>query len=1648
MNVKRNSIINKICAIWVIFALTISNFLFVGKTAISYAIAVTKTNNENVTFSTYFINANGEKVERIERNIDQGEEYLYVDISVKNDGYFQGTIHLADSNFNIKQEKLSQEIDEISKNDIKLKQINAGSNVTIKLAIEAPTDEKIKQDILSKKTNIELEGKYINSKNVEKAKYISIKGTSSVELAWKSSEESKAELDAKLLTNATYKVDDAEKKVVQILVSSKLNNNNYPVKNTEINVSLPKNVQDVKVRARDLSGTNNEDNIKESDYVYDKESGKLNIKLANENINNINWKKNAEDLIVVTLEFNKEETISSKNVIVKSTLTTYDNKTLSASKTVNIAEEKDGAVSSDLNITESEIYKGKIYTGEERNYTVNNKINIDYLVSNQNIVIDQNEAVYLQNKQEKNANIIFKESKINKAEFLKIFGENGYITIKGQNGSVIANINKNSEADENGNILVSYIEENKSIKIETSSPIKVGTLNIEHTKSIMNANYSREEIQLLTGIEEKVVLNGNEENKVITLKETETLVDTKIDTQDISTTTDKQIVTIETTLQANDESNDLYKNPSFTITFPKEISVKSAQYAVLYKNGLNVDYVNVQKNNNGIYQINAKLSGEQTKYETTGGTKILLKVEIETDKLTPSKESSIEVKYKNENKNISNTKNIPINFESQYGLMIYNKMTNFNNANEEIVTVDQEKASGSIDVNSSKKDAILNTVLINNFGDEISNVVLVGNIPSGESEENYAVNLGKIDIPNAKIYYSNKKDANANDASWGEYIENAKSYKIVINKMQKEEIVNINIPFTIPENIKYNKKGEFSSNTTCVYNGKEQTNSSIIALSTKANMTEETSAVETNKETESGLNTKVSAFVGNDSLNENDNVYEGQTIRYQVTITNNTGKDYTNINVKASQKNGYFWDYVETDVYNPNDQTSSKEHYYEPTSSNTKEFTTNIESLKNGESYTFEYESEIYMLNNEHIDGTETYGTISILTADKSIDDTITTIKNNIKSAELQVKLIHGYSKEMELTSGGDIKSAVSIKNVTNSKLENINLSVAFSSNLIASVSIDENNEAKVSYVNEEKKDGITIRNLKISSIEAGENILIELYPYTNDFSEDKQHIWVLAEAVTENQNSYISNKLTRQITNNTADIKVEQQTQHEDGKQIDIEAEKISDGEKIKILATISNNDTKNVNVDIDYAFDSMIDIESAKITSSTESDKDVMENILNNNLSAEEQEIKPGENIKINIEGTVDALDVDKVTSTLSVYDKDTGKSSISTLSMNVNKESDNLDEPASDKEPDNNNNTSDNNANNGDNGDNNNNNSNNSNQNNSDNNNNNNDDNQKNYSITGIAWIDKDKDGKKNSSEEIMPGIEVNAMNSETGEIVATSRTDESGTYKFNLPEGKYILVFFYDNNLYTVTTYQVKNASAKESSDVITSKMTINGSEQTVASTDVIDLSSDKTNVNIGLILRNTFDLKVKKYVSKITVTNDDKTKTYEQKDNTTLAKAEIKSKNLNGSLVVIEYKIQIKNEGDVAGYARNVVDYMPSSLSFNSSMNPEWYLSGNNLYNTSLANTKIEAGETKELTLVLTKTMTDSNTGLINNRAEITESSNDLGIKDESDDKGSADVIISVSTGALVSYVATTVITLVVLAGLAYLVNKKYLSKKI
>lgn len=1649
MNSTRTNLINKICAILAIFALTVSDFVFVGKSAVSYAIDAVKTNHANVEFSAYFQDESGEKIQKIEENIDK-KQYLYVDVSVKNEGYFNGEIKIADGNFNIKSDELDPQVTEIKDNVVKLKQINAGSTATIKLAVEAKKENTVKETTLAGKTTLELGGQYINSKNVEKNKFIEISGKDEVEIDWKSSEETKVELDGRLLTNSVYDVNGENKRLVQMLINSKVTNNNYPVKNTEITLNVPEKVEDVKVTARSTNGTNSKAEFGDSNYEYNKAENKLTINLSNEDKENVSWEKEASDIFVVTYVLNKDENIANEEIQIQDKTTLYDNKEITENKNVHIEEEIDGVISSTIESNENEIYKGKIYTGEERVYTETNKINVDYIESEEKIEIEQKAATYLEGENEKAANILYKETKISKDEFLKIFGENGYITVKSSDGTVISNINKDTEANEEGKIVITYPDGQKEVNLETSKPENIGTLNIENTKAILSAGYGRDEIKALTGIKEKVTANKKVAEKVITLKETETLGNINLDVSKISTVADSQTITVNATLESNDESKDLYKNPTVTVKLPKEMTVKSAQYAALYKNGLEVESTSSDKNSNGESEVTIKFKGEQEKYDVSGGTKIALKLDVATNKLTPSKTSQIEMTYSNENKNEQKTASADINFESQYGIMIYNQIVNYNNSGDTVVTVDKETAYGELSTNAAQKDVTLNTALINNYGEKVSNVTLIGQIPANQDDESYVAKLNELQTNNGKlkIYYSNQKDAKADDESWGEYREDAVSYKVVIDEMEKEEVIKLNVPVTVPENLKYNKKGRFSSVVTCNYQGNTESNTSNIVLATKTSMAESSEERVVTNETKTGLNTQISASVGNDSLSDNDNIYEGQTIKYKVTITNNTGKDYTNVTVKADQKNGYIWNLVEKEGMNPYYNTATKEHFYEISDSNEVTLGT-IASLKNGESKTYEYEVSVYMLNNEKIDGTVTQGTITVVSEDKGLNETVSTIKNNIKNAELQVNIFNGSSNEIELTSGGTVKSELVIKNTTSENLKDMDVKVAFSSNLTPDANITEAIEDNVTLGGiETGKDGISIMTLKVNSINAGDSLKIEMFPSTQySLGENKtEDVWMLAEVITSNKNSYISNKLTRTVTDYSTNLKLEQQGKYEDGKAINVSTDKLNDGDKIAFTATITNNEQKEHKVSFEYNLDRMLDVESAKITTEA-GEEDILGQLSYNNLRKSEQTLKPGETVKINVVGKVDALDTESITNTLKVSDEENGRRKDDELTILVNK----TENPVIEPENNNNNNNDNNNNNNNNSGDNNNNNSgenNNSGNNQNNNNSSSSDDDDVRYTISGLVWLDSDRDGRRNSTEELKGDIEVNAINAETGKVEATTKTDGDGTYKLDLVKGKYILVFKYDTNVYTTTTYQVKGANDTENSDAISREISIDGNTITAGTTDTINLEKNISNIDVGLILRSTFDLKLQKYVGKITVKNDSKTSEYAQKENTTLAKAEIKSKNLSGSLVVIEYKIKVTNTGDVAGYARNIVDYMPSSLSFNSSLNSDWYISGNNLYNTSLANTKIEPGESKELTLVLTKTMTDSNTGLVNNKAEIAESSNELGIKDETNEKGSADVIISVSTGALVNYVATTIITLIVLAGLAYLVNKKYLSKRI
>ena len=326
---------------------------------------------------------------------------------------------------------------------------------------------------------------------------------------------------------------------------------------------------------------------------------------------------------------------------------------------------------------------------------------------------------------------------------------------------------------------------------------------------------------------------------------------------------------------------------------------------------------------------------------------------------------------------------------------------------------------------------------------------------------------------------------------------------------------------------------------------------------------------------------------------------------------------------------------------------------------------------------------------------------------------------------------------------------------------------------------------------------------------------------------------------------------------------------------------------------------------------------------------------------------------------------------------------------------------------------------------------------------------------HSISGLAWLDENKNGTREQEEKILSGITVILL-SENGKAISSTMTGTNGGYLFsNLVKGNYIVAFLYDMANYDVTLYQVGENTADN--DTVMMNLNKDGISTSCAATNVISLlTGNVNNVDLGLVVSPKFDLSLEKTISRVTIQNpkETKTKTY---NNSTLQKIEISSSEINDSTVAIEYLITVKNEGAVAGYAKRVVDYLSSTdLKFNSETNVDWYLGiDGNLYNSSLADTLLQPGESATLKLVLTKKVSESNTGITNNTAEIYDAFNDEGIEDynstpankvsNENDLGQADIIIGIKTG-VVLYLATILTVMAVLTAGIYMLNKKVIRR--
>ena len=1501
---------NAVIALEIILSMTLYYFVLIGFTAITYAIDLVQTNNHNIDFSAYFINENGEKINSAEKSINE-KEYLYVDVMVKNEGYFNGWINLNNNNFNIVQEIQSEGIEEISGNSVRLKQINSGITQTIKLLIEPIREDRINRASFNANTEVVLSGDYINSKNIQADNRSQISGSTTVQLLWKSSQDIASELEANVLTNSLYELNGEQKRIVQLLINSRVKDNEYPVNKSSIKVKGLKNVEQVKVFARNTNATNAQLIFTERNYEYDKTNNVVTINVQNDNQDVISWKKDCKDTFVVSYVLDKNEIVTNETITVNGDILTCDDKILQANAKVVVNEEKDGIVTSDLLLKENFIYKGKIYTGEERTYQIADRIYMNYSDLTNKVVVNENSSKYVQNEILLDANNIYKSTYVSKNNFINILGEEGYIIIKDEKGALIGNINNSTEPDENGNIVLNYNTEVKGLVIETSKPIKEGTLNLVHTKTIKNSGLPRETINALTGIKENSEVKYNDKNtivsndKIIELKNTTSKARFEVETNRLTATEKNENVKMTVVLENSHESRDLYQNPIIRIILPSQVKNISAKCKVMYNNGLELANAKINKvDNNFVLEIG--LQGTQAVYNAgiVEGTSIIIYANVDIDENATNSNEEIIMNYTNEL-----ATSFEDNGEEKVGIQV-EAIPEELKAKLQEAKVTAQEAQGQL--NTSLKAYV--------GGQELSNgdIVYTGEIVRYEIT---LENNTNVDIENVNVQASVPEGT-----TLVEYVKNAKREEsgegIDVGEDSYRDLdITGNITKEVARIIKNDTKKIY-------YEVRIKENINLINNQVKViyNNAEKTNTFSNNVE-----NSKVCINIFRLARSSDDYDLDGSVIPYKLEIKNISQETLSNNNIKITTNQNY----TIRNIIEKDNSSDSIEY--------TDENGFTINQISAGETK--------YYIVNVKLNKVEDYSRICAIINGKYRSNII---DESTKINRVIAKISSNSTEKLNI--GDTILYNVEVENLGDFTVDGLNITQLISGYLnIEEVSI---NNQQVEYSIVPYYDN-NINELGSQEEENQEESQGENEEESEGEDPDNTDDYVISCAYNENLNN--GEKINIKVRAIVNDIK------HKE----DIE---------IKSFAQVNDENTETIS----NILAGIIDDDS------TEPDYETPDDEYEEDPTAKEKDDKED-----NPDDGKDSSPDDKPS------DKDIPDDS-------GNNKPDSSTDGSSDVNIEN-----------------------------------------RKYSISGRVWLDENQNGQRDSNEKEINDAQVTLLNVDTNKTQKT----KNGSYEFkDLDKGRYIAIFEYDTNKYNLTKYQAENVSKALNSDVEKNKITYEGKEQELATTDILNLTNgDLTNIDLGLVIAKNFDLELTKTISKVTISNTEG-KTVKEYNDEALAKVEIGAKYLKNSTVVIEYNIKVKNTGEMAGYAKQIVDYKPTDLKFNSSLNSSWYQSGENLYSNALEKTKIEPGETKELKLILTKEMTESNTGLTNNMAEINKSisinnTNDSDStsgnkKSKEDDLGQANVIISVKTGAAISYIMVTLSIISVISVSAFYLNKK------
>lgn len=1660
----------------------------------------TSTTNENVEFDVYY---DGGK-HTVSADVNAEDTKVNIALKVKKAGYLKdAVVDFSDTNFKIAKTEESDNIQAVDAENKKISfnQINNGENVTETINIALDKKDEISEDMFDRDNTIKFTGTYVNAKGEE----VAVKKDIVVHTSWTAST-AKAKLDYEITKYIPYSANNVSKLITQGKITSYVENSVLPIKNTNIEVNAPKinnkYPETVTVVANSTNATNgdaNGDNFSKNNWSYDSTTGKITITVNNNAVNGkIQWAKNTADEFIVTYIYSSDVYEAVKDSVTRVTYDASSSMNLYVKSGVNkVSAHVDGyedqtkkigdIVEFTSNATQS-ISKGYIYNNKnaadenkkETEYVAQYTAHVSYADVIDAIVLKQDiDQFVTANGSEQSTTVggvnyaYNKTLAISKQEFNKVFGENGEITILNEAGTTLATINKDTEVKDN-KIVVNLVPFNtNSITIKTSKPQAEGNVIFEITKALAkNIEYSTNQLKSFTQI--KTQVTGTAKNSDIDIVSTESTknVDLTEPTQKASITTSNnrlstivknENVEIKVTLENDSADDTMYTTPTIKIKFPANIETLDVKdWNVYFDDELEIDEDSIMfyENGDGTKTLELKLKGTQTKYNNVAakGATVVLTTDITLNTLTPTTNTQITAEITNGDSTVTNVAT-DVKYIAPSGVVTTNSMTGYN-GDEKIEVINGESQKALIPTKAEQKEVTYTMNVINNYENTLDHVVVLGRTPFKDNKDvSTSLSLGSnitmplasgitvtgVDASKVTIYYSENGEAttdlsnsqNGWTTSVTDYTK-IKSYMIVLNEdyaMNGGDTFTFTYKATLPANLDYDQ--EVYENYGVFFNN-NKTSGTITdkAIATKIGLTTGSIAK---------LDAKLTSTIG-----EGASVKSGEILEYELTI-NNTGvvdAENTTVEIKLPPELSFIPQDGDDYTYKvPEDEEYDESRYEELLNLPENEVIdlTKYENLI----------SELQQYEDNDVDSEVLKINLGKITANSTLKKTLKFRAQSDETKKIELKATVGYSDRIsvETNTVSNIIEKVYFDTQIGSKYKSLKEGETYSfqialrssqynyefenesvdnsrKNTVVTITLPDELEydsIKLTRFNEDtfEEDDITsTANVKVS----GRKVTVKVGDVDGERGKTliiNTKVGKLANEVYKKEVTITSNiKADNTETENIDDISV---TINKPGINVTQasnipEGTTISAGEDFVYTFTIQNlsdiylNDvefTDALPTEVTFKYLEIV-YEDGTIDSSFDINSD---GSINTKFY-----LSAGQKVTINVHVVANSIENDtEISNKAKFTHEDIGEVETNSVSHTVK----HFEKTDVNVDPD--------------------------------------DNHKETRKVIGTVWVDANKDGVKDANEQRVSGVKVLLLNNNTSNIAMDSNNEQcitttgtDGSYMFNnVPQGKYSVIFFYDSANYSPTTYKKSGVSDEQNSDAIDKTVNYEGKDQIAAVTEEIVLAdTNQFNIDLGIVEDAKFDLKLDKVVQAITVNNGKNTK--EHVYNSKLAKLDFESKYANTSSMVVEYKFTITNEGGIAGYVKKLADYLPEELKFNSELNKDWYEGKDGvIYNASLANTIINPGESKEVTLILTKNMNgDDDFGLINNSAEIYETSNDYGALDidstpgnkatNEDDYSTANVLTSVKTGDVVIY-TTLIITIITIVGVGiYMIKKKVL----